>query len=134
MASDEAKPASPAAADPPADDATQNTDPEVEVKAEGTKQEEQKTPEKKRRGRRKKSEVEAEKKTPTPKKPTPGIDRPSRERKTVERYAELAPRVTPVKKSPAILQVRRSTLPSRPDLLVPDGFSERQKSVILPPC
>jgi protein DEK len=104
------------AADPPADNATENTDPEpvVDVKAE----EEQKTPQhpEKRRGRRKKSEVEAEKKTPTPKKPTPGIDRPSRERKTVERYSELAPRITPVKKSPAILQVRKSPLPP---LLVP---------------
>jgi protein DEK len=117
MASDEAKPASPVAAGPPADNATENTDPEpvVDVKAE---EEEQKTPQhpEKRRGRRKKSEVEAEKKTPTPKKPTPGIDRPSRERKTVERYSELAPRITPVKKSPAILQVRKSPLPP---LLVP---------------
>lgn len=116
MASDDAKPASPAAADPPADDAKDNTEPKPETKSdaepeEGTNQaEEEKTPQQpeKKRGRRKKGEADADKKTPPAKKLTPGIERPSRERKTVERYSELAPRVTPVKKSPAILQVRKS--------------------------
>jgi protein DEK len=118
MASAEAKPASPAAADPPADDAKENADPEPETMADsedGTKQEEeQKTPQQpeKKRGWRKRGEAEADKKTPTP-----GIERPSRERKTVERYAELAPRVTPAKKSPAILQVSKSSLLSRSTLI-----------------
>ncbi|GJN16889.1 hypothetical protein PR202_gb03914 [Eleusine coracana subsp. coracana] len=109
MASDDAKPASPAAADPPADDAKDNSEPETKADAEPEvekKQEVEKTPQQpeKKRGRRKKGEAEAGKKTPPSKKLTPGIERPSRERKTVERYSELAPRVTPVKKSPAILQ------------------------------
>jgi protein DEK len=125
MASDEAKPASPAAADPPADDAKENADPEPGTMADaedGTKQEgeeEQKTPQQpeKRRGRRKRGEAEADKKTPTPNKPTPGIERPSRERKTVERYAELASRVTPAKKPLAILQVSRSFVLARSTLI-----------------
>ena len=108
---DAAKPASPPAADPPADD-PMDADPAPPAVEEKEKEEEatpQKQPEKKRGGRRKKGEAAAaEKKTPPSKKSAgPTVERPSRERKTVERYAELAPRATPAKKSPAIVQVSR---------------------------
>ncbi|KAK3166371.1 hypothetical protein QOZ80_1AG0044920 [Eleusine coracana subsp. coracana] len=122
MASDDAKPASPAAADPPADDAKDNSEPETKADAEPEvekkQQEEEKTPQQpeRKRGRRKKGEAEAGKKTPPSKKLTPGIERPSRERKTVERYSELAPRVTPVKKSPAILQGSGTKLKDIPNV------------------
>ncbi|KAL6616637.1 hypothetical protein ACP70R_038907 [Stipagrostis hirtigluma subsp. patula] len=103
MASDGEKPASPAAAaeDPPA---------EAE---EGEQTTPQQQPQK-RRGRRKKGEAEAEQKTPTPRKPS--VERPSRERKTVERYAELAQRATRPKKSPAILQGSGTKLKDIPNV------------------
>jgi protein DEK len=139
---DAAKPASPPAADPPADD-PMDADPAPPAVEEKEKEEEatpQKQPEKKRGGRRKKGEAAAaEKKTPPSKKSAgPTAERPSRERKTVERYAELAPRATPAKKSPAIVQVSRQRLLSlslplvrvapAPDLL----FSPRRPSQLLP--
>jgi protein DEK len=86
---------------------------EEEKEEEATPQQQQQQ-EKKRGGRRKKGEAAAaaaEKKTPPSKKSAgPAVERPSRERKTVERYAELAPRATPAKKSPAIVQVSRQRL------------------------
>jgi protein DEK len=113
MASADAKPASPAAAaDPPAGDDAAAADPEPAAPAdESTPQQ----PEKKR-GRRKKGEAAAAAavKTPPPSRKTgPAAERPSRERKTVERYSELAPRVTPAKKSPAIVQVRSPSFSPR---------------------
>jgi len=112
MASDDAKPASPpAAADPPAADAEDAAP--ADAKEETTPQQ----PEKKR-GRRKKGEAQAEaaKKTPPPRKSGPAAERPSRERKTVERYSELAKRVVPVKKSPAILQGSGTKLKDIPNV------------------
>lgn len=114
---DAAKPATPPAADPPADD-PMDADPAPPAGEEATPQKQQQQPqpqpEKKRGGRRKKGEAAAaaaEKKTPPSKKSAgPAVERPSRERKTVERYAELAPRATPAKKSPAIVQVSRQRL------------------------
>ncbi|CAO1942874.1 unnamed protein product [Urochloa humidicola] len=119
MASADAKPASPAAAaDPPADDTKEDAaDPEPTAAAEA-KEETTPQPAEKKRGRRKKGEAQAEaaKKTPTPRKTGPAAERPSRERKTVERYSELAPRVTPVKKSPAILQGSGTKLKDIPNV------------------
>ncbi|OEL30444.1 hypothetical protein BAE44_0008538 [Dichanthelium oligosanthes] len=108
MASADAKPASPAAAG----DAE---DPEPTAAA-GDKEEE-KTPQQpeKKRGRRKKGEAAA-KKTPPSRKTGPAAERPSRERKTVERYSELAPRATPAKKSPAILQGSGTKLKDIPNV------------------
>jgi len=135
---DAAKPATPPSADPTADD-PMDADPappagEEEKEEEATPQKQQQQPEKKRGGRRKKGEAAAaaEKKTPPSKKSAgPAVERPSRERKTVERYAELAPRATPAKKSPAIVQVSHQRLPPlsfplgcvspAPDLLFPRG-------------
>ncbi|CAL4959675.1 unnamed protein product [Urochloa decumbens] len=118
MASADAKPASPAAAaDPPADDAMEDAAADPEPAAA---EEEETTPQpaEKKRGRRKKGEAQAEaaKKTPTPRKTGPAAERPSRERKTVERYSELAPRITPVKKSPAILQGSGTKLKDIPNV------------------
>ncbi|RLN21707.1 protein DEK-like [Panicum miliaceum] len=118
MASEDAKPASsPAAADPPAGDAEDAADPEPAAPAEGKEESTPQQPEKKR-GRRKKGEAQAEavKKTPPPRKSGPAAERPSRERKTVERYSELAPRVMPVKKSPAILQGSGTKLKDIPNV------------------
>ncbi|KAG0540804.1 hypothetical protein BDA96_03G441100 [Sorghum bicolor] len=117
---DAAKPASPPAADPPADD-PMDADPAPPAVEEKEKEEEatpQKQPEKKRGGRRKKGEAAAaEKKTPPSKKSAgPTVERPSRERKTVERYAELAPRATPAKKSPAIVQGSGTKLKDIPNV------------------
>ncbi|KAL5223178.1 hypothetical protein ABZP36_027891 [Zizania latifolia] len=120
MASD-AKPESPPAADPPADDA-KDADPEPEEEEE-KEEEEGEEGEKaaaaaepqsgRKRGRRKKGEADRpEKASPA----TPTVERPSRERKTVERYSELAPRVTPAKKSPAILQGSGSKLKDIPNV------------------
>ncbi|PWZ31092.1 hypothetical protein Zm00014a_005333 [Zea mays] len=100
---DAAKPASPPAADPPVDD-PMDADPAPPAGEEEQATPQKQQPEKKRGGRRKKGEA-AEKTPPSSKKSAgPTVERPSRERKTVERYAELAPRATPAKKSPAILQ------------------------------
>lgn len=121
---DAAKPATPPAADPPADD-PMDADPappagEEEKEEEATPQKQQQQPEKKRGGRRKKGEAAAaaaEKKTPPSKKSAgPAVERPSRERKTVERYAELAPRATPAKKSPAIVQGSGTKLKDIPNV------------------
>jgi protein DEK len=101
---DAAKPASPPAADPAVDD-PMDADPAPHAGEEEQATPQKQQPEKKRGGRRKKGEA-AEKTPPSSKKSAgPTVERPSRERKTVERYAELAPRATPAKKSPAILQV-----------------------------
>lgn len=95
MASDAKPDSPPAGVDPPP--------PKEEAKAEKEGEGEEPQSGGRKRGRRKKGEAEKEKEKPPP--ATPTIERPSRERKTVERYSELAPRVTPAKKSPAILQV-----------------------------
>ena len=133
---DAAKPATPPADDPMDADPAPPAGEEKEEEEATPQKEQQKQPEKKRGGRRKKGEAAAaaaaEKKTPPSKKSAgPAVERPSRERKTVERYAELAPRATPAKKSPAIVQVSHQRLPSlsfplglvspAPDLLFPRG-------------
>jgi protein DEK len=97
MATD-AKPAFPAPEDPPADDP-------MEDKAEGEEEQEQdgdeeEEPQPKKRARRRRLSGEERALA------SPAPERPSRERKTVERYAELTPRSTPAKKTTAILQVR----------------------------
>uniref|UniRef100_A0A0E0JSZ6 DEK-C domain-containing protein n=1 Tax=Oryza punctata TaxID=4537 RepID=A0A0E0JSZ6_ORYPU len=103
MASDDAKPDS-----PPAD--VDHPPPKEEAKEEG----EEEPQSGRKRGRRRKGEAEQEKEKATP--ATPTIERPSRERKTVERYSELAPRVTTAKKSPAILQGSGSKLKDIPNI------------------
>jgi protein DEK len=103
MATD-AKPASPAPEDPPADDpmedkAESEAEGEEEQEQDGDEEEEEEPQPKKRARRRRLSGEERALASPAP-------ERPSRERKTVERYAELTPRSTPAKKTTAILQVR----------------------------
>uniref|UniRef100_A0A8R7U0Z6 Protein DEK n=1 Tax=Triticum urartu TaxID=4572 RepID=A0A8R7U0Z6_TRIUA len=100
-----AKPADPAPADPPADD-PMDADAEAEEHEEEAESESEAQPLKKR-GRRKR----------LPREPsTPATGRPSRERKTVERYSELTPRSTPAKKSAAILQGSGTKLKEIPNV------------------
>jgi protein DEK len=106
MASDAKPDSPPAGVDPPP--------PKEEAKAEKEGEGEEPQSGGRKRGRRKKGEAEKEKEKPPP--ATPTIERPSRERKTVERYSELAPRVTPAKKSPAILQGSGSKLKDIPNI------------------
>ncbi|KAF8648629.1 hypothetical protein HU200_064674 [Digitaria exilis] len=118
MASADVKPA---AADPPADGAEEAAaGPEPTADAAAEKGKEESTPQQpgKKRGRRKKGEAQAEaaNKTPPPRKTGPAAERPSRERKTVERYSELAPRVAPAKKSPAIVQGSGTKLKDIPNV------------------
>ncbi|KAF0925510.1 hypothetical protein E2562_016701 [Oryza meyeriana var. granulata] len=116
MASD-AKPDSPPAADPPAaDDDAKDADPEPEEKEKAAAAEGDEPQAGRKRRRRKKGEAAAEKEKEKPVPATPTVERPSRERKTVERYSELAPRVTPAKKSPAILQGSGSKLKDIPNV------------------
>uniref|UniRef100_A0A0D9YJE8 DEK-C domain-containing protein n=1 Tax=Oryza glumipatula TaxID=40148 RepID=A0A0D9YJE8_9ORYZ len=109
MASDAKPDSPPAGVDPPP--------PKEEAKAEKEGEGEEPQSGGRKRGRRKKGEAgEAEKEKEKPPPATPTIERPSRERKTVERYSELAPRVTPAKKSPAILQGSGSKLKDIPNI------------------
>jgi hypothetical protein len=100
MATD-AKPVSPAPedpmdAEPEAEKAESGAEEEEEQEDDGDEEEQQP----KKRGRRKKLAGEERALA------SPASERPSRERKTVERYAELTPRSTSAKKTTVILQVK----------------------------
>ncbi|XP_051227868.1 DEK domain-containing chromatin-associated protein 1 [Lolium perenne] len=123
MATD-AKPASPAPedpmdAEPEAEKAESGAEEEEEQEDDGDEEEQQP----KKRGRRK---MLAGEERPLA---SPASERPSRERKTVERYAELTPRSTSAKKTTVILQGPGTMLKEIPN--VSFKLSKRKSDEVL---